>query len=383
MIRRVIFFFIFLLAIALVVGSQVLPARVDRSTNGLVEHAPYAISEEARRLHESLRIVDLHSDTLLWKRDPLKRHDFGHMDLPRLKAGNVKLQVFSATTKSPEGQNYGSNDGDTDRITALVQVQGWPYRTWGSLYERALYQSERLDRMERKAGGEFLYVQTQADLESVLSGEAIGGIYLIEGGHPLEGDIANLDRLFDAGLCVVGLQHFFDNELGGSLHGLSGDGLTGFGREVVARAGAKSMIIDVAHSSEAVVRDVLEMSSRPLIVSHTGFFGACETQRNIPDALMVQIAEAGGLIGVGYWDGAVCDASPKGVARSIAYGIELVGAEHIALGSDYDGATTVYFDTSELAALTQALLDEGVSSEDIRAVMGENAIRFFLENLPK
>ena len=129
MIRRVLFFFIFLMAIALAVGSYLVAKQVDQGTNQIVPHDPYQVSEEAKALHASLRIVDLHSDTLLWKRDPLNRHAYGHMDLPRLKEGNVKLQVFSATTKSPDGQNYASNAGDTDRITALVQVQAWPVRT--------------------------------------------------------------------------------------------------------------------------------------------------------------------------------------------------------------------------------------------------------------
>ncbi|HEX4847553.1 MAG TPA: membrane dipeptidase, partial [Novosphingobium sp.] len=79
--------------------------------------------------------------------------------------------------------------------------------------------------------------------------------------------------------------------------------------------------------------------------------------------------------GIGYWDGAVCDNSPRSIARSIKYVRDLVGIQHVALGSDYDGATTVRFDTSGLAQLTQALLDEGFTPDEIRAVMGGNALR--------
>ena len=98
---------------------------------------------------------------------------------------------------------------------------------------------------------------------------------------------------------------------------------------------------------------------------------------------MRRITAAGGLIGIGYWDGAVCDATPAGVAKSVAYAIGLVGEEHVALGSDYDGATSVYFDTSELSVLTQALLNEGLNEKQIRAVMGGNQIRFFQKYLPQ
>ncbi len=212
---------------------------------------------------------------------------------------------------------------------------------------------------------------------------AIGALYLIEGAHPLEGDVANLDRLFDLGLPIVGLTHFFDNELGGSLHGTSGDGLSAFGREVVDRAEDLGMIVDVAHAAPEMVEDVLARSSRPVILSHGGLQGACPSARNLDDAHMLRIADGGGLVGIGYWDAAVCDVTPAGVAASIRYAIDLLGAEHVALGSDYDGATAVMFDTAELAVLTQAMLGAGIQEHDVRLVMGENVKRFLLRYLPE
>jgi microsomal dipeptidase-like Zn-dependent dipeptidase len=182
---------------------------------------------------------------------------------------------------------------------------------------------------------------------------------------------------------MVGLHHFFDNALGGSLHGTGGHGLTDFGRRVVERLDERGMIIDVAHSSPESVRDVLALTTRPVVVSHTGFRGACDTPRNIDDGLMRDIARRGGLIGVGYWDAAVCDVSPAGIVAAIRYGIDLVGADHVALGSDYDGATTVPFDTAELAVLTDTMLREGLDEATIRKVMGGNLARFLAENLPQ
>ena len=143
------------------------------------------------------------------------------------------------------------------------------------------------------------------------------------------------------------------------------------------------MILDVAHSSEAVVRDALALTAAPVIVSHTGFRGHCDSPRNLPDALMKEIAARGGLIGVGFWDGAVCEASVEEIAEALVYAVDLIGAERVALGSDFDGATTVPFDASEAAVLTEALLKAGLDEAAIRAVMGENAIRFFSERLPE
>jgi len=142
------------------------------------------------------------------------------------------------------------------------------------------------------------------------------------------------------------------------------------------------MIIDLAHSSPNAVADVLDMATRPVVVSHTGVRGACDSVRNLSDQLMKRIAAQGGLIGIGYWEGAVCDISPAGVAASIAYAIDLVGEDHVALGSDYDGATQVAFDTSQLVLLTDALLKAGVSEEAIAKVMGGNLIAFLRANLP-
>jgi microsomal dipeptidase-like Zn-dependent dipeptidase len=372
-----------LLAVAYV--HWVLPGKVEASMNGVLPHEPYAISDRAKRLHESLFVADLHSDSLLWKRDLLEESDVGHMDLPRLRRGNVALQVFSATTKSPAGQNYDRNAADSDQITLLAVASFWPPQTWFSLYERAAYQ---LDKLHDVAGqSELTVVTSKQDFERLIAGRqsddnVIGGIYLIEGAHPLEGDIENLDRLFDKGLRIVGLTHFFDNELGGSLHGVSREGLNEFGRAVVRRTNELGMIIDIAHSSPAMVADVLESSTSPVILSHGGVNGVCDSPRNLPDELMKQVTAAGGLIGIGYWDGAVCDSSPEGIVKSIRYAIDLLGEDHVALGSDYDGAVTVAFDTSELAILTETMLRSGFSENEIRKVMGDNVKRFLLENLP-
>jgi microsomal dipeptidase-like Zn-dependent dipeptidase len=145
----------------------------------------------------------------------------------------------------------------------------------------------------------------------------------------------------------------------------------------------QGVIIDVAHSSPAVVDEVLAMTRAPIVISHTGVKGICDTPRNLEDAQLRRIADGGGLIGIGYWEGAVCDTSPAGVVAAIRYAVDLVGANHVALGSDYDGTTHVHFDTSELAVLTGAMIEAGFSDEEIRKVMGGNAVELFLAQLPQ
>ncbi|MCA0869673.1 dipeptidase [Seohaeicola saemankumensis] len=375
-----------LLLLAVIVGVigffTVLPRYVEDASNAVVPHAPYAVSDRAAALHPTLTIGDWHADSLLWSRDITRRGSRGQVDIPRLQEGNVALQVFTAVTKSPAGLNYDNNSAEAfDNITLLAVAQLWPPRTWNSLLERALYQAEKLHEAQAAAPEQLRIIRSRADLDALLEARAagapmVGGLLGIEGAHPLEGDLANLDRLVEAGHRLIGLQHFFDNELGGSLHGVSGSGLTEFGRAVVKEVARRGLVLDLAHSSPQVVRDVLEITDIPLVVSHTGVHGHCPVKRNLDDALMQQVAATGGVIGMGYWAEVTCDdMTPAGVAAMVRAAIDTVGEDHVSLGSDFDGAVETAFDTSELAALTSALLDAGLSEEQVRKVMGGNMVR--------
>ena len=372
---------IFLVAIYLF-GYKV-PA-IDRDLNSVVDHAPYKVTDDTLSFHNTLFIADLHADTLLWRRNPSHRHDYGQVDLPRLRDGGVNLQVFATVTKSPRGLNFDNNSADApDDITLLAKAQLWPARTWNSIYQRAKYQSERLHKIEAIAANKFTIVRTRHDLINAKDGELLG-LLATEGAHPLEGDLENIDRLYAAGFRMMGLQHFFDNRLGGSLHGIKKGGLTTFGKDAVRAMAAKNIIIDVAHSSHASVRDTLAATDKPIIISHGGIRGTCEASnsRNLPDELLLQIAQRRGIIGMAYFHPAVCDATPQGIAKNAIRAVNLLGEDVIALGSDFDGSVTTHLDTSELAALTQALRDKGLSDRVIKKIMGGNVRRFFLENLP-
>ena len=385
-----------IIVLLLVAGAggyfTIVPGIVDRSRNKILKHQPYKISRAGRDMHDSLIIMDWHSDTLLWNRNLLKRSDHGHVDVPRLIEGNVAIQMFTAVTKSPRGMNYESNTAGSDNVTWLAIAQLWPPATWTGLYERALYQSLRLHDCASREPERVKIIRSQSDLIRALqvrsktkSNRSEGMVLAllgIEGCHCLEGKLENVKGLYDAGYRMISLHHFFDNELGGSLHGISGDGLTEFGRQVVREPERLKIIIDVAHSSPAVVDDVLHLATRPLVVSHTGVHGVCQTKRNISDEQMQRIANMGGLICIGYGDGAVCDISPDGIVKSLRYAIDLVGEDHVALGSDYDGNTTVAFDTSELSVLTQKMIDHGFSDTEIAKVMGGNSVKFLHSYLP-
>lgn len=357
------------------------PGIAERRMN-VVDGGPLPeVSAEARALHASLTIVDLHADTLLWQRNLLERGTCGHVDMPRLDDGNVALQVLSSVTKSPAGLNDDRNSAHArDDITLLAIGQLQPPRTWTSLLERTLWHGQKLERAVAASNGALFRVTDNADLAHVLTARAadrrpIGVMLSVEGLHDLEGDVANLPRLHDAGVRMAGLTHFFDNELAGSMHGEGKGGLTPMGRQVVRQMEAMGMIVDIAHCSHQCVAEVLAMARRPVLSSHGGVQATCSGNRNLTDEEIRGVAATGGVIGIGYWDSAVCDISPAGIVRAMAHVRDLVGIEHVALGSDFDGTVTTRFDTSQLVQITQGLMDAGFTESEIRAVMGGNALR--------
>ena len=387
--RRLIAVVIVGLAGILIAVLLIEPVRLDRSMNVVSGSHDYAkVSPEAMALHRDLMIVDLHADPLLWKRNILKRHDYGHVDLPRLVEGNVGLQVFASVTQVPAGQNYDSNPADSDRVTLLTVLNMQPVATWFSRYQRSIHHAEKLQRFERKAPSTLKLIRTASDMDLLLSsrkssGKPVGILLAVEGAQNLEGQIDNVDGLFEAGYRMLGLAHFFDNDVAGSMHGIEKHGLTEFGRLVLSRAEKLGMVIDLAHSSPRTMDEVLNSATRPIVVSHGGVRATCDINRNLSDDQVRRIAEVGGLIGIGYWDAAVCDTSPQGIVSAMEHIRNLVGVNHIALGSDFDGGITAEFDTTGLVLLTQELMARGYRDSEIHQVMGGNAVRFFRENLPK
>lgn len=386
--RKLLIVLALLVALVALAFFFVAPAAVERRVNGTRQSPPYAASERARALHRTLLVADLHADSLLWDRDLLERAARGHVDIPRLAEGGVALQNFTVVTKVPFGSNYESNDDSTDKITPLAVAERWPVATWRSLKERALYQARKLDAAAARSGGRFVVIRTQGDLARFLERrksepQLVAGLLGIEGAHALDGDAANVDVFFDAGFRMMAPTHFFDNEWGGSAHGINKTGLTDKGREMLRRMEARGMLVDVAHASPRTIDDVLASATRPVVDSHTGVRGTCDNIRNLSDEQVRGVAVTGGLIGIGYWDTATCGTDARAVARSIRYAVNLAGVEHVALGSDFDGAVNEPFDTTGVVEITDALLAEGFGEDEIRMIMGGNVFRLLTETLPR
>ena len=373
-------------SLVLIGGFLSAPGLVDKNINQVYPATSAPPSSQAQTLHRSLWIADLHADSLLWQRK-LGEKGNGHLDLPRMAQGNVALQAFSAVTKTPRKMNINRNDGDSDNITALVMAQGQPPATWNSLLARATYQAQQLHQLAGDSQGTLRVIGSRAQLRSFIAARdknqrLMAGWLTLEGAHALEGKLGKLDVLYRAGYRMAAPTHFFDTELSGSQHGMKKGGLTPLGRDWLRAMEQRKMIVDLAHASSATIDEVLRLAKRPVMVSHTGVRGTCANGRNLGDAQLKRIAAQGGLVGIGFWNTAVCGKDVQAIARAIKYTVALIGVEHVAYGSDFDGAVTTAIDVAGLPRLTQALLDAGLSPAQIRRIAGENVRDFLLKNLP-
>lgn len=367
---------------ALIVG----PSLVETRINTIGTPPPYHARNAAEAVHAKLSVVDLHADSLLWGRDLTRESARGHADVPRLLRGGVALQVFAIVSKVPYGMNMYENASDSDMVLGLAMLDRWPLATWTSLYARAVYQAENL-RGFAEASESLMLVRSGSDLDELLErrshGERVmGALLAVEGAQVLEGDLRNLDRLYEQGLRMVGFTHFFDNRVGGSAHGMEKGGLKPFGRYLVAALEKRGMIIDLAHASPALIDDVLALATRPVVVSHTGVEHTCESPRNLSDGRIDAVARNGGLIGIALFKGAVCGDTLADTARAMRYVANRVGVEHLALGTDFDGAVRTPIDATGLVLVTQALQDAQFSESEIALIMGGNALRLLRELLP-
>ncbi|MFO7679256.1 MAG: dipeptidase [Chloroflexota bacterium] len=385
-IKRIVVLFSLLVGVRLTLTHGVSPL-IDRLLNRVNKQKAVGVREETAVLHSQLFIADLHSDPYLWNRNLLKRHRCGHIDVPRLIEGRVALQTVGVAARIPWGLNFESNPDRSDMLAALVVAQGKPLRTWRSQYQRALFHAEQLQAMIAQEPDILMLIRSSQDLDRLLDRRrkrpiTTGFLLGLEGVHALEGNLARLPGLFAAGFRLLGLTHFFDNEAGGSAHGRQKGGLTPFGRDLIQAAEASQMTIDLAHASERLIEDVCAIAARPLIVSHTGVRAVCDSPRNLSDRHMKLVAQTGGLIGVALFDGAVGEATLTAVAQTMRYTADLVGVDHVAIGTDFDGAVTTPIDASGMPLLTQALLDAGFSPEETAKIMGGNVLRFLRETLP-
>ncbi|MDI6870843.1 MAG: dipeptidase [Bacillota bacterium] len=334
-----------------------------------------ALSARSTALHRAAFVADGHADTLgrfYFMGGSFTEPAPGQqIDLERLRQGGVGLQVMACCPV------WGKLAPGTRRTCA-----------------RAVFNMIDILHRELDAYPDLRLVTDAAGLERLVearrSGEQPVGLVLgIEGGEALEGDLALLRTFHRLGVRLVTLTHNFRNELADGAYEESPGGLTRFGRQVVEEMNRLGVVIDVSHLAPAGFWQVLELSSAPVVASHSNARALCGHRRNLTDEQAEALAAKGGVVGVTFCplflreapdDQHPLPASLSDVLDQIDYLVNLVGPDHVALGSDFDGIDTVprgLEDVSRLPALTRGLLERGHSEEAIRGILGENLLRIF------
>jgi len=311
-------------------------------------------------------IADAHCDSML---DVIRgvRHLYtasskGHVDFPRLREAGVKIQVFALFIESI-------------------------YKPNGALKRALQMISAFFDEVEA-ADGLVEHITTTSQLEKVLlDPKAFGAILSIEGGEALEGDIRVLDCLYRLGVRSIGLTWNQRNQIADGVGERdTKGGLTRFGKEVVKRMNELGMLIDLAHISENGFWDVINLSSKPVIVSHANSQSVFMHPRNLSNQQILALKETKGLMGITYAPEYVSEKpSLDALIKHIDHVCQLTGcADLVCLGSDFDGTNPMIpglEEVTKVPALINKLEKLGYKTQDIEKLMGENLIKILKATL--
>src|ERR1700726_4091734 len=368
-----------------------------------------AIAGRARKLHFSSIVLDTHDDTTqrFFSRsfDLGKRNADGHIDIPRMREGGMNAIFFSIWI-----------DG---RILGPPAVQ------------KALDQIDAVHENVRKFSKDLVFARTAEEVRRAHAQGKIAALMGVEGGHMIGNDIRMVRVFGDLGVRYMTLTHFYNDEWAdSSTDKPAHNGLTDYGKEIVREMNRQGMLVDISHVSDKTFYDALAVSKAPLIASHSSCRALCDARRNMTDQMIKDLAAKGGVIQINYHVGFLseefmkADKNPE-ISKAIAdevqkrcgdkegcqliegdritreyvkqgklprveytkiiehidHAVKLVGADHVGLGSDFDGANMPFGmeDASKLPQITEALLRKGYSEDDVRKILGENTLRVMSE----
>jgi membrane dipeptidase len=370
------------------------------------------ISERARKLHFSSIVVDTHDDTtqrLLYEKLDLGHRDArGNIDIPRMKEGGLGAIFFSIWMPSS--------------VTGPEAVK------------RAFDQIDAVREQVRRHSGDLLLATTAADVRRARAEKKIAALMGMEGGHMIADDLAILRLNAALGVRYLTLTHSGNNNWAdSSTDKTAHNGLTDFGKNVVRELNRLGVMVDISHVADKTFYDALEVSKAPMIASHSSCRALCDAPRNMTDEMIKALAAKGGVIQINYHAGFLSqefrNAAPSGseiskqittevkkrcadndneacsivegervtrefvaqgklprvewtkIIDHIDHAVKIAGADHVGLGSDFDGANMPFGmdDVTMLPKITEALLQKNYSESDVRKILGENTLRVMEE----
>jgi len=333
------------------------------------------VNDDFRAVHKAMTVCDTHCDTvgrmLREGFDLSIRSEQGHIDIPRLIEGEVDVQVFACWVGKP-GEPAGYY---ADVANKMIDALHFQFNKHSDKIELAL---------------------TLSDIRKANENGKIAGIIGIEGGQAIEDDLKLIEKYYSLGVRLMTITWGSTNWADAAWDPMKHDGLTEFGKDVIREMNRLGMIVDVSHSADKTVWDVLEITSDPIIASHSCAKAICDHPRNVNDDLIKAISASGGGIFVNFYSEFLDEnfkiQSQKGmnpeppdiskVIEHIEYIARVGGIESVGLGSDFDGISSAprgLEDVSKMPFITKLLLDKGYEKDDISKIMGDNFLRIFAQ----
>ncbi len=370
------------------------------------QSSPSAISAKARQLHFSSIVIDTHTDTtqrfIDGDFDLAPRNEKGSVDIPRMKEGGLDAIFFAVWMPS--------------KIRGPIAV------------ERAQAEIDAVHAQVKKHSNDLVFATTADQIRAARAQNKIAILLGIEGGHMINSDLAVLRKFSAEGVRYMTLTHSGNCEWAdSSTDKPAHNGLSPFGKQVIAEMNRLGMIIDVSHVSDKTFHDVLATSKAPVFASHSNCRALCDHPRNMSDAMIRELAAKGGLIQINFHVGFLSQefrnaerADPK-INQAIAlevhkrcgdkegcqliegdritreyveagklprvewtkiidhidHAVKIAGIDHVGIGSDFDGANMPFGmeDASMLPKITDALLQKGYTEGDVKKILGENTLR--------
>lgn len=345
-------------------------------------------------LHENSIVIDTHVDTathLLWRSpDFSQRLDEGHLDIPRLREGGVNAVMFAVWI----------DEGFSNEVALKL----------------ALREIDVIHQTIAEHSSDLAFARTAADVKSAHEAGKIAILISIEGGRVICDDLGVLRMLESLGVSSITLAWYAANGWADSHSHQRHGGLTDFGKDVVREMQRLNMLVDVSHISDKAFWDVIEVAERPVFASHSSCFALQPHTRNMKDPMIEALAANGGVMNINFFGGFIGANPETGQVEQVLrkppvyrdpfdriafkvpdpgpplsrlidhfnHAISLVGAEHVGIGSDFDGVTQLpqdMEDVSKLPVLTEKLLEAGHSEEAVRLVLGGNNLRLFEQTL--
>lgn len=322
------------------------------------------VEQDYMAIHNEAIMIDTHNDFVyqVYEKgvDIANRNPNTHSDLPKFKEGGVDVQIFAVWIPMKEVKNsYGFTTSQIDRLKTMAQQNS----------------------------SQFEFANTYDDVIRITNEGKLCGLIGIEGGTAIGNDLEKVKEFYDLGVRYIGLTWNNSNLIASSAkdeteRGKAG-GLTDFGTQVIRKMNETGMIIDVSHLGEKSFWDVIEISTDPIIASHSNCYSLNPHYRNLTDEQIKAIAEKGGYIGINFYNKFLVKsggADIEDVVRHIDHLKDLVGVDYIGIGADFDGGITPpagLEDVTRYPELTSALLQRGYTKEDVTKILGGNFLRVY------